>query len=173
MFATLLSSMTMLAALHVNSASRTIQPPVTARTPMVASTARVAPPRADAEHLERAKRAMLDGQFELARREFLAAATLEREAGRVPVEAVTGLAHALYSQSYNVEAALAMERLAAEAAANGNSNAEALALADAIWLHADAGQRLAARKHASRLKKLLKDSTITAETREFVRVRVG
>jgi hypothetical protein len=170
MIATLLSSMTMLAALHVNSASLTMQPP---RTPTVASTATVTAARADAEHLARAKRAMLDGQFELARREFLAAATLERESGRVPVEAVTGLAHALYSQSYNVEAALEMERLAAEAAANGNANAEAMALADAIWLNADAGQRLAARKQASRLKKLMRDSAITAETREFVRVRVG
>lgn len=173
MFATLLSSMTMLAALHVNSPSLTMQPPVKSRMPMVASTARVSATRADAEHLARAKQAMLDGQFELARREFLAAATLEREAGRVPVEAVTGLAHALYSQAYNVEAALAMERLAAEAAANRDANAEAVALADAIWLHADAGQRLAARKQASRLKKLMKDSTITAETREFVRIRVG
>lgn len=173
MFATLLSSMTMLAALHVNSASVATQPPVTTRPSVVASTAKVTAARAEPEHLARAKRAMLDGEFDLARREFLAAATLEREAGRIPVEAVTGLAHALYSQSYNVEAALEMERLAAEAAANGNANAEALALADAIWLHADAGKRLAARKHASRLKKLLKDSTITAETREFVRVRVG
>lgn len=173
MIATLLSSMTMLAALHVNSASVAVQPPVSTRTPMVASTTRTSPARADAEHLARAKKAMLDGQFELARREFTAAATLEREAGRVPVEAVTGLAHALYSQSYNVEAALAMERLAAEAAANRDANAEAIALADAIWLHADAGQRLTARKQASRLKKLMKDSTITAETREFVRVRVG
>jgi hypothetical protein len=173
MVATLLSSMTLLATLHTHSASLTTQPPVTTRAPMVASTARVSAARADAEHLARAKRAMLDGQFELARREFSAAATLEREAGRVPVEAVTGLAHALYSQSYNVEAALAMERLAEEAAANGDANAQALALADAIWLHSDAGQRVTARKHAARLKKLMKDSTITADTREFVRVRVG
>ncbi len=181
MFVSILASISMMATLHAGDAptlTQTLtltltQPPMATGTTLLAPATTVTTPRAYADHMEVARRAMLNGEFDIARREFAAAAELERQAGRLPVEAVTGLAHALYSQSYNREAALAMERLAKEAAARGDSNAEAVALADAIWLNSDAGQRITARRQADRLRKIMKDSAITAETRDLVRIRVG
>jgi len=173
MLAPILASISMMATLHAVDTTATLQPPMGNRASIMAPALTPTPPRAYAEHIEIARRAMLNGEFDIARREFAAAAEVDREAGRLPVEAVTGLAHALYSQSYNREAAIAMERLAKEAAARGDTNVEAIALADAIWLNTDAGQRITARKQADRLRKLMKDSAVTTATRDLVRARVG
>ena len=76
-------------------------------------------PAAD-DHLVNARRAMTDGQFDIARREFSAALSEERSAGKLPVESSVGLADALYAQAYNREAAFTMEQLAKDAALAGD-----------------------------------------------------
>ncbi len=134
------------------------------------------PPRTRAiadDHLHTAQRAMNSGDFDIARREFSAAVAEDREAGRLPVESTMGLANALYAQAYNREAAITMEKLADEAALRGDNDTEAVALADAIWLNADAGQRLVARKLTDRLRLLLKETPLSNDARKMVRARLG
>ncbi len=125
------------------------------------------------DHLDSARRAMKNGEFDLARRAFRASAAAARAAGKLPLEAVLGLAEALYAQSYNREAATTLEVLAAEASLRGDNNVEALALADALWLNAEAGQRTAVRKQRSRLRNLMKDAVLTPDVQRAVRARVG
>jgi hypothetical protein len=124
-------------------------------------------------HLDSARRALAAGEFDVARRAFVIAAALERDAGRLPIEAAFGLAHVLYSQSYNREAAFTLDRLAQDAAKAGDAETEAKALMDATWLHVDAGQRASARACGERLRALLKEGRLSAETRKAVRARVG
>jgi hypothetical protein len=125
------------------------------------------------DHLDSARRAMKNGDFDIARREFRASAALSRAAGKLPLEAVLGLAEALYAQSYNREAATTLEALAAEASLRGDNNVEALALADALWLNAEAGQHTTVRKQRTRLRNLMKDAVLTPDVQRAVRARVG
>ncbi len=125
----------------------------------------------DNEHMFKARKALETGDFDLARREFVIAAALERDAGRLPKDAVFGLAHTLYSLSYTREAAMVMNKLAEEASEAGDTETEAMALADALWLNAEAGQRTQARADGSRLRYLLKTAQLSASTREYVRAR--
>ncbi|MCC6244318.1 MAG: hypothetical protein IT353_15865 [Gemmatimonadaceae bacterium] len=132
------------------------------------------PPARTAEsHLDSAKRAMTNGAFDVARREFAASAALTRQAGKLPLEAVLGLANALYAQSYDREAATTLEQLAAEAALRGDNDAEAIALADAYWLNTNNGQRLTARKQRDRLRALVKDTPLSQEAQRAIRSRAG
>jgi hypothetical protein len=165
-------------ALFVLQAATVAQPPVTTdntatRTVASATVARVADSVSPANHLDSARRALANGQFDVARREFVIAAALERDAGRVPVEASFGLAHVLYSQSYNREAAIVLGQLAEEAAKQGDIDTEVRARLDAIWLNLDAGQRAQARADASRLRSLIDDTRLTAETRKLLKARLG
>ena len=154
--------------------TQTFQPPV--RELIVASSAisivAVAPDRADAiEHIANARRAASLGQFDVARREYVIAVAIDRDAGLLPAEATHGLVQVLYAQSYNREAARALGVLASEAEMKGATDVEARALLDAIWLNLDAGQRNVARSQAQRLQLLLKDRHLSAETVALVRTR--
>lgn len=157
MIATILATITAVAALQFADPATTL-----VRTP----------PRVD-DHLQLAQRAMNNGEFDIARREFSAAVVSDRDAGRLPVESTMGLANALYAQAYNVEAAITMERLANEAALRGDTDTEAIALADAIWLNADAGQRANARRLSDRLRVLMKETPLSADARKAVKARLG
>ncbi len=126
---------------------------------------------AAAEHLASAQRAVSVGAYDVARREFVMAAALDRDAGYLPLEASLGLARVLYSQSYGREAAQILDRLATEAAQKGDADVEARALVDAIWLNVDAGQRNQARSDALRLQMLLKDRQLSAATVKIVKER--
>jgi len=126
----------------------------------------------DNEHMLKARKAVEAGDFDLARREYVIAAALERDAGRLPKDAVFGLAHSLYSLSYTREAAIVMNKLAEEASEAGDVDTEAMALADALWLNVEAGQRAQARADGSRLRHLLKTAKLSASTREYVGTRV-
>lgn len=132
-------------------------------------------PRADlrVDHLASARAALAIGAFDEARREFAAAAAFDRDAGRVPTEAAIGLAHCLYSQGYNREAATVLDALAQEAYVAGDADTEARARLDAAWLHLDAGDRALARAHAERLRALLPDPRLDESTRKAVRARLG
>jgi len=125
------------------------------------------------DHLDSARRAMKSGEFDIARREFRSAAALARAAGKLPLESVLGLAEALYAQSYNREAATTLEALATEASLRGDNNVEALALAEALWLNTEAGQRTTVRKQRTRLRNLMKDAVLTPDVQRAVRARLG
>ncbi|WP_411280396.1 hypothetical protein [Gemmatimonas sp.] len=124
------------------------------------------------EHIARARLALANGEFDVARREFVTAAAIDRDEGKLATEASFGLAHVLYAQSYNREAATVMERLAADASTAGDVDTEAKALLDAMWLNVDAKQRLQARADASRLRVLLKDQRLSSEIRKLIASRV-
>ena len=153
-----------------------VQTPTLAPSPVVpvrpAPVVSVAPTDDPSTHIDNARRALANGEFDVARREFVIAAALDRDAGRLPVEASFGLAHVLYSQSYNREAATTLDRLAAEAARIGDMDTEARALLDAVWLHLDAGQRAAARSNATRLRAIVDDERLSEETRKLVKSRL-
>lgn len=125
------------------------------------------------EHIARARLALANGEFDVARREFVTAAAIDRDEGKLPAEATFGLAHVLYAQSYNREAAMVLERLAADASTAGDVDIEAKALLDAMWLNVDAKQRLQARADASRLRVLLRDKRLSNETRKLIASRVN
>ena len=171
MFATIVTASVL--AMNLQVATLQLPPSPVLRLADSAMTVRTARTVASEEHLQVARRAMRDGNFDVARREFTAAATSDRDAGRLPVEATFGLASALYAQAYNREAAITMERLANEANLRGDTDTEAIALADAIWLNADAGQRITARKLADRLRLLVKDTPLSMEARAAVKARLG
>lgn len=124
-----------------------------------------------ADHLDSARRALANGEFDVARREFVIAAALDRDEGKLPIDASFGLANVLYASSFNREAAITMDRLASEASAIGDYNTEARALLDAIWLNVDAGQRNQARNDALRLKDLIKEGKLSEATLKSVRER--
>ncbi len=124
-----------------------------------------------ADHLDSARRALANGEFDVARREFVIAAALDRDDGKLPIEATFGLANVLYASSFNREAAIAMDRLATDASAVGDNNTEARALLDAIWLNVDAGQRNQARNDAMRLRDLIGDGKLSEATLKLVRAR--
>lgn len=125
------------------------------------------------DHIDAARRALMNGEFDVARREFVIAVALDRDAGRLPAEAAFGLAHCLYSQTFNREAAVVMNQLADEASAAGDVETEAKALADAVWLHVDSKQYAKAREDAARLRKLSTDARLTTETRKLIKARIG
>ncbi len=180
MLTTMLATLSTLAALQsadftTDAARAALAPTATSGTPSAMVTVPLTTTRTPAadDHLVNARRAMTDGQFDIARREFSAALSEERSAGKLPVESSVGLADALYAQAYNRAAAFTMEQLAKDAALAGDVDVEAMALADAIWLHADAGQRVHARKLAARLRVLMKETPLSAEARKAVHGRLG
>lgn len=154
-----------------------------ATAPVTASTARmsVAPVVAvgrvlsdsAATHLERARRAQCAGDLETARREYATAATLDRAAGGLAVEASYGLAEVLQQQSLLREAGLVLNHLADEAALRGDAETEAQALLDALWLNAKATERTQARADVARLKALAIDERVSAHTRQQIRARLA
>lgn len=144
-------------------------------TPTTAAATRmvVEPARSSPEHIARARLALANGEFDVARREFVTAVAIDRDEGKLAAEASFGLAHVLYAQSYNREAAVVLERLATDASTAGDVDVEAKALLDAMWLNVDARQRLQARADASRLRMLLKDNRLSSATRKLVTSRLS
>lgn len=125
------------------------------------------------DHLDSARRALAVGAFDVARREYVIAVALDRDAGRVPTEAAIGLAHCLFSQTFNREAAMVLNQLAGDAAKAGDVESEARALADAVWLNTDSRQYRQAREDAIRLRVLSRDKRLTDGTRQLIKARIG
>lgn len=144
-----------------------------ATTPPPVST--VAPPHdtPSDEYVARARRALGEGNLELARRDFVIAAALDRDAGLLPVAASFGLSRVLFSQDNSRDAAQVMNALARDAAERGDDNTEARALLDALWLNRDAKQWARAERDAARLLELRKRNTLTAETRKLIADRTS
>jgi thioredoxin-like negative regulator of GroEL len=130
-----------------------------------------APLSAD-EHLTLARRAASQGDFDIARREYQAALSLERNAGRLGVDATMGLVQVLYAMKYTREAAYVLDELANSAAQRGDDNTEARSRADALWLKADEGFKEQARADAQRVRTLLKQGHLSESTQRYVADRL-
>jgi thioredoxin-like negative regulator of GroEL len=141
--------------------------------PRVVASGTVANVVSAIDHLANARKALSEGAFDDARREFSAAAALDREAGRLPVESATGLAYTLFAQQYDREAAYVLSRLAADAADAGNAEVEAKALLDVVWLNVQNGQRAEARVNGLRLRELRDKHSVTPETGLAITRRIG
>lgn len=157
-----------LSVVHTAAAAATAVPSTTARPEVTV----VAEPARSFEHLTRARRALENGQLLEARREFVIASALDRDEGRVPVEAAFGLAQVMYSQFDEVGAARVLNALADDAATHGDLDTEARALTDAVWLNTNTKQMHRARMDAERLRVLLNNRALSPETRAYVAARV-
>lgn len=144
-----------------------------ATTPPPVSTAAPSRDTPSDEYVARARRALSEGNFEVARREFVIAAALDRDAGRLPVAASFGLSRVLFSQDNSRDAAQVLNDLARDAADRGDDNTEACALVDALWLNRDAKQWTKAERDAARLMELRKRNTLTTETRKLIADRTS
>lgn len=127
--------------------------------------------RADEEHLLKAHKAMADGAFEMARREFIIAAALDRADGKLPTKAVVGLAHVLYGQNRERDAARVLDELADEALAANDVDCAALALQDALWLHLQAGRKNETKVDAVKLNQLLTSRRLSDSVQKQIRSR--
>jgi hypothetical protein len=185
MFSTLLASMSLTAALQVTAITEFGQheTPKPRRNPAVATSHapigvvdRAVDARMDGPptwgSLDRARVLMTTGEFDLARREFRAAADNAHQAGVLPVEALRGLTVVLYAQGYTIEAAWTMEELARTALLRGDRETEALALADAIWLYVDGDQKQPATKLHAQLCAIVAETPLSASTIKIIHDRV-
>ncbi len=120
------------------------------------------------EYLARAQRAFSEGRLEDARRDFKIAATLDRDAGRLPIAASFGLSRVLLAQNRDWDAANTLNGLAREAADLGDHDTEARALLDALWFNQESRQLPEAKDDAERLIELLNGTSLTAETRLLI-----
>jgi hypothetical protein len=161
----------MLAALFNTVTAAAPGAPAVTRLPFARAAIEVAHAPADEEHLLKARVAMLAGQLDLARREFIIAAALDRDAGRVPTEATFGLARVLYGQNREAEAARLLDELATEALRQQDVDCAALALNDALWLHLRANRRADALADGLRLTDVLNDTRLSDTVRREVRGR--
>lgn len=145
--------------------------PAATRLPFAPVTAALATGFSDEEHLLKARQAMLAGELDVARREFIIAAALDRDAGRIPMEATFGLARVLYGQNREGDAARLLDDLATEALRQGNIDCAALALNDALWLHLRADRRAESLADGLRLSEVLNDTRLSDTVRQEVRAR--
>lgn len=124
-------------------------------------------------HLQNARSAMEKGDLSLARREYQFAQIVDREAGRIPVDASKGLAALLFTQSQPRAAAEIMQQLADEAALAGQIDLEASALVSATWLRLECGDRFAVKEGVRRLHQISRDRSISSETRAMLKKQLG
>ncbi|UCC82653.1 MAG: hypothetical protein JSW46_17015 [Gemmatimonadota bacterium] len=79
------------------------------------------------------------GRFDAARAVYASAAEIVRSEGRLPDRELRRIANAYYFEGRYREASATLEQLAREAQAHNDSNAQALAIADAVYVSALAG----------------------------------
>ncbi|HYW30027.1 MAG TPA: hypothetical protein VE869_00875 [Gemmatimonas sp.] len=140
--------------------------------PVGMDTDRVAAAReASTDPLENARRLVSEGAFDAARREFLVAIVLDRDAGRVPTEASLAFSHMLFAQSREREAATVLEGLAADAWRLRSPDCEARALMDLAWLNVRAGRNTDARADVLRLRELMRNPDVSVKTRSEINKR--
>ncbi len=124
-------------------------------------------------HLDNARTAIAKGDLLTARREYRFAAVIDRDEGRLPVEASHGLAELLFAQSMRREAADVMQQLADEAARVRNVDIEARALISAAWLRLEAGEHTLAKQNVRRLREIARDAGLAPDTRALLKESLG
>lgn len=105
----------------------------------------------------------------------LAAEAIIRDGGdrTATVEALFVLAQVEHAEGHPLRAADALDRAAAQAAANGDVVAQARALLDASLAYAAQGRSAQAASRAARLRPLLRSAVLPAELRAQVESRLN
>lgn len=135
----------------------------------ISHVAKVAARLADEpDYLARAIAAQAAGDLEGARREYVVATALDRDAGKMPTQAAYGLALVLSEQGKYREAAAALEALANDAAVQKDEDVEARALLDALYLNGRAHLAPQARDNAERLNLLKRSMTLSPELKKRI-----
>lgn len=149
----------LLMALHTTIATPATDPATL--LPIRAAVKTAASLTVDPDYLARAMAAQAAGDLDAARREYVVAVALERDAGRLPTQAAYGLALVLNEQGKYREGARILEELAADASAKHDDETEARALLDALYLNSRAHRPWQARDNAERLATLAKGRTLS------------
>lgn len=157
-----------LSALTALQVATPVPASLTAAPVAVVAPAPATPAPSD-EYLARARKAFDAGDFGAARRDYVIAAALDRDEGRLPVLASFGLSRVLFAQFNSKEAAHVLWALARDANEKGDDNTEARALAEGIWLSRESNPRVDVRNEATRLMTLMRGNTLSAETRRVLR----
>lgn len=129
---------------------------------------------ADAAHYtELAYASWNAGRLGRARREFLTAARLLREAGILPVAALREAAAVDFSRADAMGAAFTMDQLGQDAIAMGDPNVQMQALLDAATLYAQARRPELAQARLATIRPLLASPFLTEPVRAEVASRTG
>lgn len=135
----------------------------------ISHVAKVAARLADEpDYLARAIAAQAAGDLEGARREYVVASALDRDAGRMPTQATYGLALILSEQGKYRDAAAALEALADDAALHKDDDVEARALLDALYLNSRAHRAPQARDNAERLNLLKRSMKLSPDLKKRI-----
>jgi tetratricopeptide (TPR) repeat protein len=108
------------------------------------------------------------GRFDAARAIYESAAEMVRSEGRLPDRELRRVANAYYFEGRYTEASATLEQLAREAQARNDSNAQALALADAVYVSALAGSG-----QEAQLRRQLREIADSAVLSQAVREAIG
>jgi tetratricopeptide (TPR) repeat protein len=118
--------------------------------------------------LEQGDMLTLRGHFDAARAVYESAAEMVRADGRLPARELRRIANAYYFEGRYTEAAAALMQLADEARAMRDSDAQALAIADAVWMSALAGGA-----EETQLRQQLRELSDSSVLSESVRDSIG
>ncbi len=160
----------LLMAMHTAMTAPTVTPVVDPATllPIRPAIKAAASLTVEPDYLARALAAQAAGDLETARREYVVAVALDRDAGRVPAEAAYGLALVLNEQGKYRQGAQVLESLANDASAKHDDETEARALLDALYLNSRAHRPLQARDNYERLTVLAKSPAVSPALRKRI-----
>jgi tetratricopeptide (TPR) repeat protein len=108
------------------------------------------------------------GRFDAARAVYESAAATVRSEGRLPDRELRRIANAYYFEGRYKEASATLEQIADEARARNDSNAQALAIADAVWLSVLTGSA-----EEAQLRQQLREISDSSVLSEGVRDAIG
>lgn len=108
------------------------------------------------------------GRFDAARAVYESAAEIVRSEGRLPGRELRRIANAYYFEGRYGEASATLKQLVDEARAFNNSNVQALATADAVWMSFLAGSA-----EETQLRLQLRELTDSSVLSEAVRDAIG
>lgn len=108
------------------------------------------------------------GYFDAARAVYESAAEIVRSEGRLPDRELRRIANAYYFEGRYNEASATLKQLADEARVRDDSNAQALAIADAVWMSVLAGS-----PEEAQLRQQLREIAASAVLSEGVRHAIG
>lgn len=108
------------------------------------------------------------GHFDAARAVYESAAETVRNEGQVPRRELRRIANAYYFEGSYGAASATLEQLADEARASNDSNVQALAIADAVWLSVLAGS-----SEETQLRQQLRELSDSSVLSEGVRHAIG
>ena len=123
-------------------------------------------------HLDKGDAFSSQLRFTAAAREYQKAANIARNEGHLPSWTSWKLANAHFNDDNLMAAAVALDRLAEEAALVGDLPTEALAIYNSAWLYSKAGRRTETATRVTRLKGLLRSRYMPIAIRDELLDRI-